>query len=158
MERLEEQICQVTGAVWRVVLGLAVQPTSEVPAAAERFLLGSVAVTGAWHGAVWLYCSPALARQAAAIMFAVEPTQATEDQIRDALGELTNIAGGNLKALFPGPCSLSVPTVTERDRCDLPEGRLLARVAFDCQGEPLLVACVERDVADEKEVGSRSDR
>jgi chemotaxis protein CheX len=148
MERLEEHICEVTGALWRVVLGLTVQPMSGAGGSGERFLLGKVAVTGAWNGAVWLSCSPTLARRAAAIMFEVEPTQATEVQIRDALGELTNIAGGNLKALFPGPCSLSVPTVIERPEDDVPEGRLLARVAFDCQGEPLSVTCTEREVGE----------
>lgn len=145
MQRLEEQISAVTGAVWRTVLGLNLEPASHGPGATERLLLGSVAVTGAWNGAVWLYCSPTLARQAAAIMFHVEPTEATDDQMRDALGELTNIAGGNLKALFPAPCSLSVPTVTEPQRPDVEDGRVLARVAFECEGEPVLVSCTERD-------------
>lgn len=154
MERLEEHIREVTTSVWRRMLGLSAEPTSTPAAPADEMLLGSVAVTGAWRGVVRLCCSPALARRAASIMFAVEPRDATDAQVRDALAELANVAGGSLKALFPSPSSLSVPTVG--DRGDLGEGRLLAQVAFECQGEPLWVACVEHDA--ERILGSRSER
>jgi chemotaxis protein CheX len=144
IEPLEEHICRVTDSIWRSVLGLTVRPTSQRPTPRARMIGGSIEITGAWHGTVSVHCSPDLARQAAAVIFGVEPTKATDDQMRDALGELTNMAGGNLKALLPGPSRLLLPAVTESTtRAEPGHGRLVSQVAFECQGEPLLVALVE---------------
>ena len=69
------------------------------------------------------------------------------EAVRDALGELTNILGGNLKALLPGPCHLGLPTVGSGQdfSAGLPAGRPLLQVPFRCQDLPLLARVVVRD-------------
>ncbi|HVD28484.1 MAG TPA: chemotaxis protein CheX [Mycobacteriales bacterium] len=53
-----------------------------------------------------------LARTAASAMFDRPAEALTDDEVADALGELTNMIGGNLKSLLPGPSRLSMPAVT----------------------------------------------
>jgi CheY-specific phosphatase CheX len=107
------QIHQVTQTVWSTVLGLKIQPTKVAPPEAERFVIGKVSISGAWRGAVTVGCSAELARSVAASMFALLPGAASLEEIRDAVGELTNMVGGNIKSLMKGDCRLSVPAVVE---------------------------------------------
>ena len=122
------------------MLGLDVQPIA-TPAAPGlgSTLVGTVRITGAWEGEVRLRCSSDLAHRVAGIMFAIDPASTTVAQAEDALGELANMTGGNLKALLPEPCQLSTPAVAAAGDPTLAAGRLLSAVSFECQGEPLQV-------------------
>ncbi len=71
----------------------------------------SVSITGAWQGAVVFASSTAAARQAAAAFLAMEPDEVTQEDVSDVLGELANIVGGNVKAMLPPGCLLSLPQV-----------------------------------------------
>jgi chemotaxis protein CheX len=71
----------------------------------------SVSVTGAWRGHVLVSCSDAASRNAAAALLGIELDEVTDDDVADALGELANIIGGNVKSLLPEPCALSLPHV-----------------------------------------------
>jgi chemotaxis protein CheX len=85
-----------------------------IPVAAEKpsaDVSASVSVTGAWRGHVVVRCSEAAARKAAAALLGVELEDVTPDDVTDALGELANIIGGNVKSLLPEPCALSLPHV-----------------------------------------------
>jgi chemotaxis protein CheX len=71
----------------------------------------SVSITGAWSGHV-VYASSALAaRKAAAAFMAVGPDEVSQEDLSDVLGELANIVGGNVKAMLPAGCFLSLPQV-----------------------------------------------
>lgn len=71
----------------------------------------SVSVTGAWRGHVVVSCSSTAAKQVAAALLGVDFDDVTGDDVADALGELANIIGGNVKSLLPEPCALSLPHV-----------------------------------------------
>jgi chemotaxis protein CheX len=113
----------------------------------EPFLTGCVSITGAWEGAVTLDCSAQLARKLAAVMMRQEPEQTSCDDIADALGELTNILGGNVKRLLPGPSRLTLPAVAEgRDyHLKVAGSQLLSEICFECEGEPMRVTLLQRD-------------
>ena len=104
-----------------------------------------------------LQCSAELARRAAVVMFSVELDKVSPEQVRDAVGELTNMTGGNLKALLPPPCQVSLPTVTEETNGKPPAsgGQLRSRVFFQCQGQPFSVRLLEssKDPAGNSEAG-----
>jgi len=142
--RFEEAIHSIVETVWTTMLGLDVQPVRTLPdAASDHTLVGTVRISGAWEGEVRLRCSSDLARRIAAIMFAIDPATATAAQTEDALGELANMTGGNLKALLPEPCHLSTPAVHRAaETPPAPGARLLSEVSFDCQGEPFQVMLV----------------
>jgi len=147
MQVAEKDICLLTESIWRSVLGLDVSRVEEKPKSGQRTLTGCVQITGTWEGAVTLDCSAALARRVAGIMFGVTPEAAASDEMKDALGEMTNMTGGNIKNLLPSPSLLSLPSVTEGldYTVSVPGGRLIGQVAFDCLGEPLRVSLLERD-------------
>src|SRR5262245_14153849 len=144
----DNDINRITESIWRSILGLELVRTRPGPIhdGARRFITGCVQISGAWEGAVTVDCSVALARRVAALMFAVSAEAATESEIQDALGEMTNMTGGNIKSLLPSPSILSLPAVAEGLDYTLtfPGGRKLSQVAFECEGEPLLVTLLER--------------
>jgi chemotaxis protein CheX len=71
----------------------------------------SVSITGAWHGHVVVSCSATAARHAAAALLAMEPPEVSQEDVVDALGELANIVGGNVKSTLPSVCLVSLPHV-----------------------------------------------
>lgn len=137
MQYLEEEITQVTTTVWESVLGIALLPQQDIPSV-ERPVVGCVRVTGAWNGAVTIECGESVARDAAATMFGVAPRLAGPAEIRDAMGELVNMTGGNVKALLPAVSVLALPTVADGDAIP-PDTEVITQVAFACEGQPLVV-------------------
>lgn len=107
-----------------------------------------VGISGQWDGAVIVDCSPALAGELAGLMFGLGPDEVARDQIEDALGELANMIGGNLKALLPPPCSLSLPTVVEgRDyRVRVPGATVVRDLRFALPKGEMRVLVAERGV------------
>lgn len=146
MEIAEKEICQITESVWTSVLGLGVRRAEATPTRG-RSLFGCVHITGAWQGAVTLEASPQLARRAAAILLGVEEQGATPEEVRDTMGELTNIIGGNLKGMLPEPSKLSLPAVVEGKEVTLQVqgARPVSEVMFDCDGQLMRVTLLKRD-------------
>lgn len=145
----DEQIREVTESVWTSMLGAQLAPASgrsHQPDSNARYVFGCVHISGGWEGAITIGCSTAFARRAAGTMFELTPETASLDEVRDALGELTNIVGGNIKAMLPGPSKLSLPTVTEgSDYSFHVQGSApLREVWFECDGEPLVVSVLAR--------------
>jgi hypothetical protein len=56
------------------------------------------------------------------------------------------MTGGNVKALLPEACRLSLPTVVEGTdyTTRLPGGELVTTMAFDCEGSPLIVRLLRK--------------
>jgi chemotaxis protein CheX len=71
----------------------------------------TVSITGSWHGHLVYACSMAAAKKAAAAFLAMEVDEVGQEDVSDVLGELANIVGGNVKAMLPNGCFLSLPTV-----------------------------------------------
>ena len=147
MQFLENEICQITEGVWSDLLGMGVSRIAEAGSqnGRDQILTGSVRIKGAWQGEVLLRCSAELARLAAVVMFRVERENVAADQIRDAVGELTNMTGGNLKALLPPPCKISLPAVTEENngKPSVPGSEIRSHLSFQCQGQPFSVTVLE---------------
>jgi chemotaxis protein CheX len=143
----QNDLCQLTGAIWESTLGLAVQPIPGPDHSEQEvgIVTARVQVTGAWRGAVLLECSEELAKKVARTMFGLDSEEPTREQVRDALAEITNVTAGNFKSLACGRCHLSTPQVTDRvlEQPTAPEGVVIARQAFACQGERFVVAILE---------------
>lgn len=107
----------LTGDVWLALVGedevlvpRLVPPGS--PFDAKGVWSSSVTVTGGWHGVVTVELDEAVAQQLSARMLALPDDEAVADvDIADAVGELVNMVGGNVKSLMPGPSVLSLPAV-----------------------------------------------
>jgi chemotaxis protein CheX len=83
---------------------------SDQPAAGTE-VHSSVSITGSWHGHIVYASSTAAARRAAAAFLAMEVDEVGTEDVSDVLGELANIVGGNVKAMLPPGCFLSLPQV-----------------------------------------------
>jgi chemotaxis protein CheX len=139
-------VVQFTQEIWSLVLGQAATPTADRGPGDANPFTSSVHITGAWRGAVMLVLPSAVAARATATMFSIDPAAVTPTHLYDAIGELVNMIGGNLKALFKPPCYLSLPMVTTgRDvEMNVVGGRALADVAFATADGVFSVTIVER--------------
>ena len=143
----QNDLHQLTRAIWESTLGLEVRPIAESSFSEQgaRLVVGRVQITGAWLGTVLLECSEELAKDVARIMFDLDSQQPTPEEVRDALAEITNITAGNFKSLVGRHCHLSMPQVTDgvNDQPAAPKDAVISRQAFDCQGARFAVTILE---------------
>lgn len=140
------QLLDITRNVWTEFLGIGLAPVKSDRSAVRSSLSGclaSVTINGEWNGYVSVVCSRPLARRAAASMFGVTSDAVTADQIQDALAELANIIGGNVKALLPCPSQLSLPAYQEIPLSVLGAGAGGQSVLLSSNGDVLQVQVTE---------------
>lgn len=138
----DDDLFTLAETVWSSMLGLELARAGENDGkVGERTITSCVQITGDWEGACTIECSPKLATQFAATMFAMEPDELDEEMIRDAMGELANMTGGNVKGVAPGENTLALPTVTEGEEggVHIAKSRVLNRVVGAVEGEPVIV-------------------
>ena len=139
----EGDLTMIVEGIFAELLGLGVQP-APLPAEPGDGLVGLVRIDGAWQGTVSVACGRELAVRIATAMLGREPQG--EAELVDAIGEIANMTGGNVKALLPGPSVLSLPEVAAGTAAAVP-GRPVSRLAFAVDSSPLVVAVVEGDGA-----------
>lgn len=141
----ESDLHQFTSDTWATVLGLDLEPTGRAFQPSTDTVTGCVQVSGEWRGAVVLVCPTPLAKRVAAVMFDLPAGEAAADFQSDAIGELINILGGNIKAMLPGPSYLSLPAVAHGTEyaVRIPGGECVAEGVFECEGQPFMIAVVE---------------
>ncbi len=130
-----EQIIEIAQEVWESFLSMTLLPHplgADAPALSGQTMTGCVHVSGEWTGSVFLQCDMEVAAAVAEAMFAADPGTLSPDEISDALGELTNMVGGNTKSLLPAPSRLSVPSIAQGESYSVrvPGAVLLHRVVL----------------------------
>lgn len=148
---LEDEIVALTQYIWSTTVDLEPLPDLEAEAAPTggRTLDGVINITGGWAGAVVLQVPEPVGRLAAAAMFQLDPASASLADMQDAVAELTNMTGGNIKALFDAPCALSLPTVVEGTNYSIrvPGSEAITRVVFEVAGAAVVVSLLARRTA-----------
>jgi chemotaxis protein CheX len=86
MEPTTDDITSLTLQVCESVHGLPIESDGPSVERSEIPVSGTVWITGGWDGAVAI-------------------------RGNDAIGEIANMIGGNIKSLLPGPSKLSLPSV-----------------------------------------------
>lgn len=144
-----DDIRAVTENVFASLTDFSVEPTNAdgIDRTGHRYVTAAVSITGEWEGTVAVACSDELARLITGSFFGVEPAEADPGEINDAVGEVANMIGGNVKALMPSPSQLSLPTVTTGIDyvVTFPGTREESREAFFIAGEPLFVSVLHKD-------------
>lgn len=132
MQSIDDEIRVLAPAVWETVLSGRPEPHPEIPAGGNQFVSACVNISGAWNGSVAMRCDAALATKAAAVMFGLGDAEPSAVDVQDALCELTNMVGGNVKALLPEPSHLSLPSPLAEagDSRENPRSRLISCVPF----------------------------
>lgn len=104
-------VAQIVENVFRTMLNLEVTRSDVNSSTALNPLTAAVHFAGEWRGAVLLQCGlPEALAFTNCLMLSAEHARADED-VRDALGELANMVGGNLKSVLPSGVALSIPSV-----------------------------------------------
>ena len=147
MQQFETEVCQYTENIWKSTLNLDVKKTVEeyCPLGGEDIYAACVHISGERQGVIALDCPQELAKKAASIMFQLNEDEVTSDLVQDALGELANMTGGNLKSLLPEPCFLSLPAVTVTQHgLRIPGSELITSVTFQCWGYKFKVSVLKK--------------
>jgi hypothetical protein len=113
-----------------------------VPAPAPRHaatVSAWVEIVGPWTGSVVVSCLPDTAAELTrALLRGRAPAALEPEDVEDALGELANVLGGNVKALLPGPSALGLPEVGTPPPAVSPVDT--CRVELSWRGQPLTVS------------------
>lgn len=141
----EQDIVRLIDEIWLTTLGMATHQVDVTDAAKTGdgvTLDGLINITGDFQATVALQVPRALASRVASAMFRLGERTPRAEDMQDAIGELTNMLGGNLKAMLPGSCQLSLPAVVEGHSYSIrvPSSHMLTRVAFACDGERAMVS------------------
>lgn len=104
-------IAPIVENVFRTMLHLEVWCSDANSSTALNPMTAAVHFAGEWKGAVLLQCGQPEALAFTNCLMASEEQPKADDDVRDALGELTNMVGGNLKSVLPPGVALSIPSV-----------------------------------------------
>jgi chemotaxis protein CheX len=105
-------VTQIVENVFQTMMGMEVHAVEDVqfPPPGEM-ITAAISLAGTWKGAVLVECGLNEAFSFTSQMIGVDLPTSYNDDVRDALGELANMVGGNLKSVLPGGVGLSLPTV-----------------------------------------------
>ena len=128
------ELAEIVQAVFGTMMDLPIRQCTE-PWLSNRDRLTSVVhLTGDWSGAVMLECTRVQAC-AFALRFVSGDANSGEvdDVVRDVLGELANMIGGNLKCVLTRGTRLSMPSVIDGDySLRVCGAEIRERLAFAC--------------------------
>ena len=135
----EATVQEITEQAWLALVGedeVLVPLPTPMPADTRS---SWVEIVGPWTGTVVLTCGADTAVElTGALLRGHAPAVLEDEDVDDALGELANVVGGNVKAVLPGPSVLGLPETgttpppgREADTC---------RVDVLWRGEPLTVS------------------
>jgi chemotaxis protein CheX len=144
----KDELVMVVDEIFGSMAGMQLTPCAAGahPNQSTGYIVSAVQIVGDWQGAVRLDIDIELARQACAKLLGVDPAELSQDDIRDAAGELANITGGSVKALLAPTCSLSLPTVVigQNYEFSLPQGTVVQESSFAHESGTLLVSIIEK--------------
>jgi chemotaxis protein CheX len=157
-ELVVKAIRAATEEVFSTMLGTPIEIDEDAKCDPESGLMALVGITGNWSGAGTLSCSPALGNQVSSAMFMSEPTPdpcAINDEVLDAVAELTNMVVGNIKNTLEstlGSMAISIPSVIYGRNFHFRSltGKVIASMAFRWNSEPLEVKVVLAPSSDQE--------
>lgn len=133
------EIADVVRTIWEAVFQWDLEEVAEQELGPAR--TGFIQVAGVWEGAIVCVASEELVQEITSHLFRLGPGELTVELLHDALGELTNMIGGNLKALLPGPSFLCLPAVIQGSNYSIcvPSAQEVAEATFLSRGRPMTV-------------------
>lgn len=112
-ETIVEELEQTIASIFQAMMGLDVKvvdlPWSEEP----RRMEATVHITGRWSAVIVLEVTPDQACFLAGRFLSIDTPEAVDNDVRDVLGELANMIGGNLKCAVVPDATLSIPEVVD---------------------------------------------
>ncbi len=140
------ELSQIVEYVFKTMMCLEVSESDQPWIHDAGRLTATIHLAGEWKGALALECGRNEARAFAARFLSIEPPENVDDMVRDVLGELANMIGGNLKCVLAGGLKLSMPSVVDGTDLSLRVCRsgIRERVVFEC-GDGVFSVAVLRE-------------
>jgi len=140
VEISSRELAQTVESVFGTMLDLEVSEGALQSIAADAFV-AAVRLSGSWSGAVLVECGAGEACRFAGRFLSIPAPNAVDDVVRDVLGELANMIGGNLKCVLAPGTHLSLPSVVENRAylSDFQTTRVCERIPFQCSEGPFWV-------------------
>lgn len=139
---------QIVETVFSTMLDLEVVPGDAPHEAAPDRLTSFVQMTGEdCNATVLVECSQRQACEFAGRILAMDPPDAVDDDVRDMLGELANMIGGNLKSGLAAGVHLSMPSVMSGKDYDLKicGSQVSERISFESPLGPFWVTVLTQE-------------
>ncbi len=114
-----ETVVQIVESIFETMMEMNVCSVEAPAFPVGQHLTSSVYLEGNWNGAVSLECDHQQACHFASKLLAMDPPETVDDDVRDALGELANMIGGNLKSMLGTDVRLSMPSVIDGTNYEL---------------------------------------
>lgn len=134
IEILPSELVQIVESVFGTMLNLEVSEGATPWFPSADRLTSALHLAGDWSGAVLLECNRQQACTFAGRFLSMDPPQAVDDDVRDVLGELANMIGGNLKCVLTSGIRLSMPSVVDGSNYGLRicGAQVRERISFQC--------------------------
>jgi len=149
MKFAEHEVRQIVEEAWTIILGEDLEPAMKriTPGEIADSMAACAQITGDWQLAVVLYCSSAVGRRVAAVMFGSDEMETSAADVNDAMCEMINIIAGNVKGVLSGSSHLALPNLVKGQDFKLmfPRHVLLSEADFMCNGQPVLVIVLGED-------------
>jgi len=139
---LPDELARIVESVFETMLSLEVGERGTPWFPGGNRLTAAVHMTGDWNGAVLLECDRRQARQFAGRFLSSDPPETIDDVVRDVLGELANMIGGNLKCVLTRGIRLFMPSVVDGSDYSLRicGAEVRERLAFQCSEGPFWIS------------------
>ena len=141
VEILPSDLAQIVESVFETMLGLKANECEAPWFPSRDRLTAAVHLSGDWNGAVLMECDRWQACRFAGCYLSMDTPGIVDDVVRDVLGELANMIGGNLKCLLTPRIQLSMPSVVDGSDYGLRVcgAKVRERLAFQCTEGPFWV-------------------
>jgi chemotaxis protein CheX len=113
IEILTSALAQIAESVFATMMNLEVGQGGTPWFPGGNRLTSALHLAGDWNGAVLLECDREQACRFAGRFLSMDPPDTLDDVVRDVLGELANMIGGNLKCVLTPGIRLSMPSVVD---------------------------------------------
>jgi CheY-specific phosphatase CheX len=136
-----DELMQIVLSVFETMMGLEAEESNDPWAPTEQWWTAAVNLSGEWHGAVLVECDQEQACRFAGKFLSIDPAEAGEEIVRDVLGELANMIGGNLKSALMSGIRLSLPSIVSGSDYSVRVcgATIRKRMAFQCGVGPFWI-------------------
>lgn len=146
-EAIPGELTRAAQQVFSSMFGLSLTPNNgqELPNfPPERKVSAAVGISGDWNGAVLFECSSNTACHLASIMLGGDPPPAVDEDVKDVIGEITNMVAGNFKNTLDGHSVLTLPCVVEGAdyTLEIIQGKRVLTEALLFDGEWIILSVV----------------
>jgi len=152
LELFTADIDNIASLVFGTMLGLEIEADDRDWRPCDEHITAAVYFGGDWQGGLLVECGRAVARGVTERLMNIPPDSQTNDDLLDAMGELANQLGGNMKSLMPRGVTLSIPAVVDGSDYSmrLCGGQRARRRSFRCHFGHFWITIVEVALRDRR--------